>query len=259
MREKNARLCGEIRQGSVVAATIFVLTMTIIFFTGSVVYGLGSRLLPIYSVETPERQVAITFNCAWGTEDVPDILAVLKKYDAKATFFMVGSWAEQNPDAAKLIAEAGHEVGSHSNTHPDMTTISRTEISAELQKSADRIFSACGKRPILFRAPSGAYNNDVIETAAEQGFVTIQWDVDSRDWKNPTAEKMIADVTENVQNGSIVLFHCGAQPTAAALPQIMDNLYQQGYAFVSVSEMIYKNDYTIDNTGRQIKLQASGQ
>lgn len=259
MGNKKQQFEGEIRRGWIWAAMFFILAITIIFLTQSVVYGAGGRLLPIYSVETPERKIALTFNCAWGTEDVPEILSVLEKYGAKATFFMVGSWAEQNPEAAKLIAKAGHEVGSHSNTHPDMTTLSRAEAEEELQRSSERIFSACGEKPVLFRAPSGAYNNEVITVAAEQGLVTIQWNVDSRDWKNPTVEKMVTSVTENVQNGSIVLFHCGAQPTAEALPQIMEILYQQGYAFVSVSDLIYKSDYTIDNSGRQISLRSATQ
>ena len=205
-------------------------------------------------METPERKIAVTFNCAWRADDIPDILAALEKYDAKATFFLVGSWAEQNPDAVEMIAKAGHEIGTHSNTHPDMAAISKEKIIEELSRSCERIAAAGGGTPKLFRAPSGSYNNTLIKTAAEQGFCTIQWDVDSRDWKNPDPSEMVTKVTENVRCGSIILFHSGAKPTAKALLQILDILSQQGYSFITVSELIYKDNYTINNEGRQIKL-----
>lgn len=253
------RFEGEIRRGWIWAAMFLVLALTAIFFFESVAYGFGSRLLPIYSVETPERKIAVTFNCAWSADDIPDILATLEQHGAKATFFLVGSWAEENPDAVKLIAAAGHEIGTHSNTHPDMAAISKKEIVVELRRSSEKIAAAGGGTPALFRAPSGSYNNTLIETAAEEGFATIQWDVDSRDWKKPDPAEMVTKVTENVQCGSIVLFHSGAEPTPAALPQILDILSQQGYEFVTVSELIYKENYTINNDGRQIPLAAAGQ
>ena len=254
MSDKMEKYEGEIRRGWSWAAMFLVLSLTAIFFKQSVAYGFGSRLLPIYSVETAERKIAVTFNCAWDAVDIPDILAALEKYDAKATFFLVGSWAEQNPDAVEMIAKAGHEIGTHSNTHPDMAAISKEKIIEELSRSCERIAAAGGGTPKLFRAPSGSYNNTLIKTAAEQGFCTIQWDVDSRDWKKPDPAEMVTKVTENVQCGSIVLFHSGAEPTPAALPQILDILSQQGYEFVTVSELIYKENYTINNDGRQIKL-----
>ena len=166
----------------------------------------------------------------------------------------MGSWAEQNPDAVEMIAKAGHEIGTHSNTHPDMAAISKEKIIEELSRSCERIAAAGGGTPKLFRAPSGSYNNTLIKTAAEQGFCTIQWDVDSRDWKNPDPSEMVTKVTENVRCGSIILFHSGAKPTAKALLQILDILSQQGYSFITVSELIYKDNYTINNEGRQIKL-----
>ena len=254
MSDKMEKYEGEIRIGWIWAAMFLVLALTAIFFFESVAYGFGSRLLPIYSVETPERKIAVTFNCAWSADDIPDILAALEKYDAKATFFLVGSWAEQNPDAVEMIAKAGHEIGTHSNTHPDMAAISKEKIIEELSRSCERIAAAGGGTPKLFRAPSGSYNNTLIKTAAEQGFCTIQWDVDSRDWKNPDPSEMVTKVTENVRCGSIILFHSGAKPTAKALLQILDILSQQGYSFITVSELIYKDNYTINNEGRQIKL-----
>lgn len=237
-----------------ILASVLVLAALIFFVTNCVALGEGSRLLPIYSVETDEKKIAVTFNCAWEADDIPAILEILDKYEAKATFFMLGQWAEDNPDAVKMIADAGHEIGTHSNTHPDMAKISTEEIKKELTRSCERIEKAGGGSPSLFRAPSGSYSNELVKTAQELGFTTIQWDVDSRDWKDLSADKMVDSITSNVQKGSIILFHSGKKNTLEALPQILEILKNSGYSFVKVSELIYTGDYTIDHTGRQHSL-----
>lgn len=237
-----------------ILAAVLIFAALIFFVTNCVALGEGSRLLPIYSVETEEKKVAVTFNCAWGAEDIPEILGILDDYDARAAFFVLGQWAEDNPDAVKMIAEAGHEIGTHSNTHPDMAKLGAAEIEKELIRSCERIEKAGGSGIKLFRAPSGSYSNELIETAQKLGFITVQWDVDSRDWKNLSAKEMIDSVTSNVRKGSIILFHCGKENTLEALPQILEILCNKGYSFVGVSELIYTENYTIDHTGRQHKL-----
>lgn len=233
---------------------MLVIGATLIYLTRYVALGVGSRLLPIYSVEREDKKIAITFNCAWDGKDIPLILDTLDKYGAKATFFVLGTWADDYPNDVKAIYDAGHEIGTHSNTHPDMTKISREEITKELLRSSEKIEAITGKMPTLFRAPSGAYNNELIKTASELGFCTIQWDIDSRDWKKPSAEEMTNNVVENAGNGSILLFHCGMENTDEALPMILERLFDEGYEFVSVSELIYDGEYTIDNFGRQHQL-----
>lgn len=233
---------------------MLVIGATLIYLTRYVALGAGSRLLPIYSVERDDKKIAVTFNCAWGGGDVPLILETLDKYGAKATFFVLGTWADACQNEIKTIYEAGHEIGTHSNTHPDMTKISKDEITEELLRSSEKIEAITGEKPKLFRAPSGAYNNELIKTADELGFTVIQWDIDSRDWKKPSAEEIINNVVENVQNGSILLFHCGMENTDEALPKILEKLKNEGYEFVNVSELICKGEYTIDNFGRQHQL-----
>lgn len=236
-------------------ASVLIFIALAVFVTKSIVFGEGSRLLPVYSVETQEKKVAVTFNCAWEAEDIPEIISLLEKYEAKATFFILGQWAKENPSAVKMIAEAGHEIGTHSNTHPDMAKISVEKIREELLRSCEHIEKACGIKPELFRAPSGSYSGELIKTASEMGFMTIQWDVDSRDWKNKTAAEMVESVTKNVRKGSIILFHSGKENTLKALPQILEILKNGGYEFVKVSDLIYTEDYTIDHTGRQYCLE----
>ena len=162
-------------------ASLLIFIALAFFVLNSVAMGEGSRLLPIYSVETDEKKVAVTFNCAWGAEDIPEILAVLESYEAKATFFILGQWAKENPTAVKMIAKAGHEIGTHSNTHPDMAKISTDKAKEELFRSCEHIEKAGGGKPKLFRAPSGSYSSELVKTASETGFITIQWDVDTLD------------------------------------------------------------------------------
>ncbi len=235
-------------------ASVFLLAALAIFIFNSVAYGEGTRLLPIYSVETEEKQVAITFNCACGMKDIPEILAQLSAYDAKATFFVLGQWAKENPNTIKMIAKAGHEIGTHSNTHPDMSKLTEDGIKTELSRSMTYIENVGGGVPKLFRAPNGSYSDLVIKTAAKMGLTTIQWDIDSRDWKGYSTEKMIETVTKNVKKGSIILFHSGKTATLEALPHILENLNNAGYEFVTVGELIYTEDYTLDHAGRQHSL-----
>ena len=239
---------------AIFAALLIFIAMAF-FVVNCVAMGEGSRLLPVYSVETPEKKVAVTFNCAWEADDIPEILAILEKYEAKATFFILGQWAKENPDSVKMIAKSGHEIGTHSNTHPDMAKISMEEAREELLRSCEHIEKAGGGKPKLLRAPSGAYSSELIKTASEMGFMTIQWDIDSRDCKDKTAAEMAESVTKNVGKGSIILFHSGKKNTLEALPQILEILKNGGYEFVKISDLIYTENYPIDHTGRQFCLQ----
>lgn len=239
---------------AIFAALLIFIAMAF-FVVNCVAMGEGSRLLPVYSVETPEKKVAVTFNCAWEADDIPEILAILEKYEANATFFILGQWAKENPDSVKMIAKSGHEIGTHSNTHPDMAKISMEEAREEFLRSCEHIEKAGGVKPKLFRAPSGSYSSELIKTASEMGFMTIQWDIDSRDWKDKTAAEMVESVTKNVGKGSIILFHSGKKNTLEALPQILEILKNGGYEFVKISDLIYTENYTIDHTGRQFCLQ----
>ncbi|MBQ7124463.1 MAG: polysaccharide deacetylase family protein [Oscillospiraceae bacterium] len=238
-----------------IAASLIIFIALAFFAMNCVAMGDGSRLLPIYSVETEEKEIAVTFNCAWSAEDIPEILEVLERYDAKATFFILGQWAKDNPSAVKMIADAGHEIGTHSNTHPDMAKLSPEEIRNELYRSCKYIEEAGGGKPKFFRAPSGSYSNELVKTAMEQGFMTIQWDIDSRDWKDVEPEKMTENVTKNAGKGSIILFHAGKENTLSALPAILEILDNSGYDFVGISELVYSENYTVDHTGRQYSFE----
>ncbi len=211
------------------------------------------RKLPIYSVETDEKKIAVTFDAAWSAEDTDQLIEILKKHNAKATFFAVGDWVEKNPDAVKKLHESGHEMGNHSDTHPSFSKISREEIKEEILNCNMKIEDITGVAPKLVRAPSGDYDNKSIEVTESLGMKMIQWDCDSLDYKKLSVDEIYNRITSKVQNGSILLFHNGVENTPEALDKILTKLEKDGYKFVTVSELIYWDDYKIDHTGRQIK------
>lgn len=212
---------------------------------------------PIYSVDTSEKNVSITFDINWAEKDnLESILNILDKYNVKGTFFIMGGWvnySEENANKLIKINEGGHEIGNHSYIHPSFTKISIDRMKDELKKTDDIIEKYTGKKPQLFRFPSGEYNKDCFEKVRKLGYTCIQWNVDSVDWKELGADIEYNKVMKKVKPGSILLFHNNAKYTPENLEKIINELQKQGYKFKSVGEMIYKNDYTIDNEGIQHK------
>ena len=138
-----------------------------------------ARMIPIYNIDTSEKKVAITFNCAVGNSDIDDILATLDKYNVRATFFLLGSWAEAYPEEVQKIYDAGHEIGNHGYSHKDLPTMNYENILLDIQKCNETVRNITGHSPTLLRAPSGAYDNKTISAAESLGMMTIQWDVES--------------------------------------------------------------------------------
>ncbi len=213
-----------------------------------------TKELPIYSVETSDKKIAISFDAAWGNEYTKSILDTLDKYNVKSTFFLVGFWVDKYPDDVKEIAKRGHDVENHSTTHPNMSQLSTEKMAEELNTTGKKIEELTGKRPTLFRPPFGDYSDNVIRTARDNGYYTIQWDVDSLDWKEFGVQPVVDRVTRNVKNGSIVLFHNNAKYIKEYLPLVIERLQESGYEIVPISELIYKDNFMMDNTGRQVPI-----
>lgn len=209
------------------------------------------RRLPIYSVDTGDKKVAITFDASWGENNTVKILDILDKYKIKATFFLVGRWIDDFPEETREIYKRGHEIGNHSNKHPMMTEISKQNMINEIAETDAKIMTITGKKTTLFRCPSGAYNDEVINTVEGTGHYCIQWNVDSIDWKNGDANAEYNRVIKKAKPGSILLFHNAAVNTPSTLPKIIEYLKGKGYKFVTVSDLIYKSNYYIDYTGKQ--------
>ena len=211
------------------------------------------KKLPIYSVGTEEKKVAISFDCAWGTDYTETLLNIMEREKVVSTFFMVEFWTTKYPDLVKKIAGGGHAIGTHSTTHSYMSKLTEAQIEEELTRSSMAIKAVTGEEVTLFRPPYGDYDDLLIETAQRLGLYTIQWDVDSLDWKNLSAAEIAARVTSGVKNGSIVLFHNNGLHTAEALPAVIADLKEKGFTFVRIDDLIYKDGYYIDADGRQIK------
>lgn len=213
------------------------------------------RDLPIYCVDKGEEKIcAISFDAAWGNEDTEELIAILGKYNVKATFFVVGDWVDKYPESVKQLHDAGHEIMNHSDSHPHMTKLDADGIKKEINSCSDKIEAITGVRPTLFRPPYGDYNDRVVASAREINHYTIQWDVDSLDWKDLEPSAIYDRVTKRVNPGSIVLFHNAAKNTPAALPQILEKLTGDGYKIIPISQLIYKENYKIDNAGKQIPI-----
>jgi len=212
------------------------------------------REIPIYSVDVQDKKASITFDCAWGADDIPDILNTLKKANVRATFFLVGTWAEKNQNIVKQIADDGHDIANHSYAHFRMGSLDRTKVSSEISQCGELLEKLTGKKCDLFRAPYGDYNNTVITEARKLGYFSIQWDVDSLDWKpGISKDEILRRIRTKVRPGSILLFHNDTEHTAKLLPLIIEELKSENYELVPVSELILRDDYYIDNEGRQRK------
>lgn len=246
---KRKKLLGIIAAGCI--AAMLVLT---VFASGAqaVFYGGNLRKLPIYSVETEEKKIAISFDCAWGVDYTDKLLSAMEKENVRCTFFCVEFWSEKYPEYLKKISEHGHEIGTHSATHPKMSTLGAAAIDKELSTSVAAIEKVTGKKVELFRPPFGDYDDLLVETAKEAGLYTIQWDVDSLDWKNLSGQEIALRVVNGVKSGSIILCHNNGLHTAEALPVILSALKNKGYRFVPIGELIYRENYSMRSDGRQM-------
>lgn len=246
----------KIKLAALILCVCVALTGAVFYLPGvvSVSTNVNGRDLPIYCVKTDKPQIALTFDAAWGNEDTADILSILEKNNVKATIFMTGGWVESYPDDVKAILAAGHDIGNHSENHKNMSKLSTDEMRSELLDVHERVKRLTGYEMTLFRPPYGDYSNEVIQTATSLGYNSIQWDVDSLDWKDYGVDSIINTVCnhKHLGNGSIILCHNGAKYTAAALDSLIKNLKDQGYELVKVSDLICDGEFTMDAEGRQI-------
>lgn len=214
-----------------------------------------AKELPVYSVETEQKQVALSFDAAWSNEYTEELLAVLQEYDVKATFFITGDWAGKYPDDVKAIAAAGHDLGNHSESHPNLSLMDMPEIKAEIEAAHNIVRELTGVEMELFRPPYGSYNDSVVKAARECGYIPVQWSVDSLDWKDYGVKSIVKMVCNNryLGNGAIILLHNGAKYTPQALSLIIEGLESQGYEIVPISQLLIRGSYHLDHTGKQIR------
>jgi peptidoglycan-N-acetylglucosamine deacetylase len=192
---------------------------------------------PIYKGNPEKEMVSFIINVAWGNEYLSPILSTLKKNNVHATFFLEGRWVKNHPELAEMITAAGHEVGNHSYTHPDMKRISAGMIRQEIQKTNQVIKATTGKLPVWLAPPSGSFRDEVVKIAAEEKLGTIMWSVDTIDWQKPEPNVLINRVMSKIHNGAIILMH-PTESTANALDQLIKEIKNKNLELDTVTELL---------------------
>lgn len=195
------------------------------------------KAAPIYRAHPDKPVASLLINVAWGNEFIPQILSTLKKHNVKATFFLEGRWTKNNPELAKMIKGAGHEIGNHSYTHPNMQNISSSLMRKEMQQTNDVIKAVTGDSVRLFAPPSGAFRDETVMVADELGMDTIMWSVDTIDWRKPTPSELIERVLSKVHKGAFILMH-PTEATAKSLDSLIVNIKKKELHITTVSEAL---------------------
>ena len=215
------------------------------------------RELPVYCVEREDSVITVSFDASWGDDQTLRILDLLDQYNAKATFFLVGIWVDKYPELVKEIAARGHEIGNHSDSHPQMSKLSNEQIIQELDGCSDKIEALTGVRPVSFRPPYGDYDNEVVTVSRSEGYEVVQWSIDSLDWKNKGVDDLIRRATKNVQKGDIILFHNDSKYILDALPTILKTYQEQGFTMIPAKDILLEGATTIDVQGKQHPVAAA--
>ena len=242
-------------KGLISSISFVMITMILLF---GMVYGIRyvcykqeDSNMPIYKVDTDDKKISLSFDVAWGSNNIDEILNILDKHNAKATFFLVGSWVDDNEELVKKIHSKGHELGNHSNTHSNTTVLSDEDILEEIQLTGNKIEKITDEEVNLYRPPFGELDDKTMEICKSLGYQVIKWDIDSLDWKEIGTQHVIDRVIRNSEPGSIVLFHSNVNGINYYLDDILTKLKQDNYDVVSVSELLYEGDYTVDSNGVQ--------
>lgn len=234
---------------------VLITANSILIKANAVAKNSEKTLSPIFRVATEEKKVSLTFDINWAEKEyLYDILEVLDKYNVKGTFFIMGGWVnytEENKEKLIKIKEGGHEIGNHSYIHPSFVKIGEDRMEDELVKTDKTIEETIGIKPKLFRFPSGDYNDKAMNYVLSKGYIPIQWDVDSVDWKECGEEIEYNKVMKKNKPGSIILFHNNAKFTPKNLDRIIKELRNQGYEMVPVGELLIEGEYIIDKNGEQ--------
>ena len=213
---------------------------------------------PIHCVDREDKKISLTFDVNWAENDyLYEILDLLDENNVKATFFIMGKWViypEGNREKLVEIHKRGHEIGNHSYVHPDFKNIGKERIIEEVKKTEEIIEKEVWVKTNLFRFPSGSYSQESLSAIHGLEYKSIQWDVDSVDWKGESKEREYKKVIDNVKGGSILLYHNNGKYTVENLKEIIPKLKSEGYEFVKISDIIYENSYEIDDNGKQLLI-----
>ena len=191
--------------------------------------------------QEPIKRIVLTFDDGPHPKQTRQILEVLDKYQIKATFFVIGVNAKQYPGIVREVLDRGHEIGNHTYTHSHAAGLDKATLERQILDCEKEIFLQSGRSPNLFRPPEGALNDDMRTVIRELGYTNVLWNLDTLDWAHTPPEQIADYVVNNAKNGDIILMHdyIGANsPTVEALEIFIPKLIEQGFTFVTVSELL---------------------
>jgi peptidoglycan/xylan/chitin deacetylase (PgdA/CDA1 family) len=191
--------------------------------------------------ENDYMKIALTFDDGPHPRYTPRILDVLDEYNIKATFFVVGINAENYPDTIENVIKKGHEIGNHTFTHPQVSSLDPETLKDEVERCESTIYGLTDRKTKLFRPPEGMIDSDVKKVLGKLDYKVILWDIDTKDWAHTPPKKIAENVISNISSGDIILMHdyiSYNSPTLEALELFIPVLLEKGYSFVVVSELI---------------------
>lgn len=224
--------------------SFFSITVLIIGVVCSLLYEVTTVLEDknqvVKKIPTTHKVVALTVDDGPHAKTTPELLALLKEKQVKATFFVLGANAEVHPDIVEQAIGDGHEIACHAYSHKRLNTLTTAEVNGEFER-IENIFQKIGApNPVFFRPPDGAYNDGLVALAKKRGYITVLWSVDAGDWRRPPVDQVVEAVLGQVKPGGIILMHDGQYPlpTVQATAIIIDKLRSQGYQFLTMSELM---------------------
>lgn len=221
--------------------TLIYLSVAVVIFSCMLPRAAALPIGVYHNHENDANMIALTFDDGPHPKYTMEILEILEEYDIPATFFFVGENVSYYQETAREVAKRGHEIGNHTYSHPCVNKQSQAAFREELTRCEEIIQRVVGVHPKLFRPPQGSWNTRVYEIARERDYSVILWDLDTLDWAHTPSENISNYILENVKSGNIILmhdYHSGGCTTTDALRMFIPNLIEQGYRFVTVSELI---------------------
>lgn len=193
-----------------------------------------------YSGTNDKKQVALTFDDGPESKYTAEILEILKEYDIKATFFVIGQHAEKYPEALKQIHKEGHEIGNHTWNHKYLPKISEEAIDEEVLKTEKLLKDILGEVDHIFRPPYGAIKKREVKRINSLGYNVVNWSVDTKDWAGTSKEQMMDYLKKQLTPGGIILMHStgSSKNTVEFLPEAIEWIIEQGYEFGTASEVL---------------------
>ncbi len=223
--------------GIAVFLTVTALLLATVFAGNAKIQSVNASGFAIYKGSTNEKKACLMFNVYEGAENVNEIMEILRKYSAKATFFIGGIWAEKNAETLLSLSLSGNEIGSHGYLHRDHSKMSIEQNKEEIVLSTRLVKNITGFQIKLFAPPSGAYGDATESACKALGLKLIMWTKDTIDWRDKDVGTIVNRATKNINKGDLILMHPKDQ-TVLALPKIIETYQEQGFELVTVSEAI---------------------